>query len=528
MFGQNVDMDKLVTLNYTNVRIGDAIQNISTKYQVYFTYSKHHVPVNQRVDMEVYQVPLWETLDALFYETDVVYMNVGDQIILKKGKKPNRKKEEPLFSEVKPPMRAIEREEEPVFTASNRPYEEVEEVPLLEAYKYSLPEVLSEQPEEELDTERYYVEAPERDYSQTTAQVSIVPAFGTNMDEAENRTNNFSLNVLGGENGGVDGVEIGGFFNKVKNDVNGVQIAGLFNAVGGDVGPSKIIDGEHRKTFGIQIAGLVNTADNVRAVQIAGLTNLNGGDFQGVQIAGLGSWNGADGYGAQVSGLFNINRGDTNVQVAGITNISRDVEGTQVSGLFNRARNVDGVQFALINVCDTISGASIGLLNFVRRGYNQIEIGGSETLYGQFAFRFGSRRFYNIFQFGSQFGGTNIYSLGYGIGTTLRNFKNEKWQWNFEGVLSQISENDRWFKELNVIGELRLTAEFKISNRASFYLGPTFNVMISDLFVVEEGETIYGSTIPQYTIHDNNNSDLEPRDLKAWIGFRAGLRFGRN
>lgn len=524
-------MDQLVTINYTNVRIGDAIQNISTKYQVYFTYSKHYVPVNQRVDLEVHEAPLHETLDALFYDTDVVYTNIGDQIVLKKGDKPHRliKEEEKIYSVVKPPMRAIEQEKEEVFTASNNPYGEIESVPLLTDYAFGLPEVFSEKPKEELDTERYYVEAPEHDYFEgTTAQVSLFPSFGTNMDDAEDRTNNFSLNVLGGENGGVEGVEVGGFFNKVKNDVNGVQVAGLFNSVGGDVGPSILIDGEDRQAFGVQVAGLVNTANNVNAVQVGGLLNANRGDFSGVQVAGLGNTNGGHGQGVQASGLFNINNGDANVQVAGITNIARDVEGTQVSGLFNRAKKVEGVQFGLINVCDTITGASIGLLNFVKKGYNQVELGSGETMYGQLAVRIGSRRFYNIIQFGAQFDTENAYSIGYGIGTTIYNFNSNKWQWNLEAVLSHVSEDGRWFKDVNTMGELRLNGEFKISKHVSFFMGPTLNVMVSDLITITEEETIYGSSVPGYTIFDNENSALNSRDVKTWVGFRAGLRFGRN
>ncbi|MFT5764942.1 MAG: hypothetical protein ACI8X3_002376 [Saprospiraceae bacterium] len=537
-FGQNVNMDQSVDLNYRNVRLEDALLGISETYNIHFSYSKHYIPIDQRVNIKVAQQPLSFALDELFEETEVVYASIGDQIVLKKGKNTGRINQQedlysPQFGVIQPPIRAIDQygSKEPILTASTHPYEEVEELPILERYNYGLPGVFSERQEEEIDTEKYYVLAPEpvTDLSSATAQVSLVPFIGTNREEAKEKTNNLSLNLLGGENGGVDGVEIGGLFNKVERDVKGVQIAGFFNSVGGDVGPSKLIDGKEKKTFGVQIAGLVNTADNVHAVQVGGLWNANKGSFKGVQFGGLGNRNGGDAEGVQIGGLFNINGGNGGVQVAGVTNIARDIYGTQVSGLFNKAKNVYGVQFALINVCDTVSGASIGFLNFVKKGYNQFEMGGSETMRAQFSIRFGSRRFYNIFQFGAKFKGLNAYGIGYGIGTTINHRQSKRWQWNTELLASHIIENNEWFNNLNLLAELRLTAEYKMCRWASFYIGPTVNLMISDLLDAETGAiNATGSKIPAYVLFDNKNSDTNTIDLKGWIGVRAGLRFGRN
>ena len=538
IFGQNVDMDQPVTLNYRNVRLEDALTNISADYNVNFSYSKYYVPVEDRVNIQVARQPLSSALDVLFEETEIVYANIGDQIVLKKGKKPGRinRNEEmysPQFGAIKPPIRAIDQynSQEPVLTASTSGYEEVEQVPLLEKYNYGLPEVISQVPEEEFDSEKYYVLAPEPvpEVNPTTAQVSLVPQLGTNKDDAKNKTNNISLNVLGGENGGVDGVEIGGLFNKVTNDVRGVQIAGLFNSVGGDVGPSTLIDGEEEKTFGIQIAGLVNTADTVHAVQIGGLLNANRGSFKGMQFGGLGNKNRGDAEGVQVAGLFNINGGKGGVQVAGFVNVAEDVEGSQVSGLFNKAKRVKGMQFAAINVCDTVSGASIGLLNFVRKGYNQFELGASESFYTQAALRFGSRRFYNILQLSVKFEESNTYGVGYGIGTTIQHKQSNRWQWNAELLASHIVEEDKWFENLSMLMEFRLTAEYKMCRWASFYIGPTANLLLVDLFDSETRTTSANSSpLPPYTIFNNKNGASNSIDVQGWFGVRAGFRFGRN
>ncbi len=529
LLGQNIDMDQAVHLDYRNVRIGDALEDITNTYSVRFSYSKHYVPVEQRVDLLVEGEPLYVALDYLFDETEVVYANIGNQIVLKKGKQANSSMR---YGVIKPPIRAIDQNKEPVLTASNNPYGEIEAIPILEKYDYGLPEVFSEKPEEEFDSKKYYVLAPTPEpdiLSNTIAQVSLVPHIGTNQDDAKETTNNISLNVFGGENGGVNGLEIGGLFNKVENDVKGVQIAGLFNAVGGDVGPSTLIDGNEKKSFGVQIAGLVNVASNVHAVQYAGLLNLNKGSFRGAQFAFIGNRNGGDAQGFQFGGIFNVNNGDGGVQIAGLSNVAKNVEGTQISALFNKADDVKGSQFALINVCDTVSGASIGLLNFVKKGYNQIELGGSETMHGQLAIRFGSRRFYNIFQGGIRFDDINDYKIGYGIGTSIYFQNSKRWQWNTELVASQIIENNVWFEHLNILGELRFTFEYKMSRWASFYFGPTANLMLTKII---DSETMKGSLpnseIPPYTLFDNKIGIEQTLDIKSWIGFRAGFRFGRN
>jgi hypothetical protein len=523
-FGQSVRMDMLVSLSYTNVRLGDALQDISNSHNVRFTYSKHYVPIDKRVNVRVIQTPLTVALDHLFEDTNVEYALIGDQIVLKKSQGAQSKLE-PTFGSNDIPRRAMEQDES--LTASNRI--EIEELPVLEKYNLDWLEVISENPApgKTFDPNEYYREVEQPEYEESiSAQVTIVPNLGTNMENATNRTNHFSLNLLGGENGGVNGVEVGGLFNKVTNDVNGVQIAGLFNSVGGDVGPSGFISGEaRRKSYGVQVAGLVNSADNVRAVQVGGMINNNRGMFKGVQVAGFGNMVGIDGEGVQLAGLFNVNGGDGGVQISGITNIANDIEGGQLSGVFNRAKNVNGMQVALINVCDSITGPTIGVLNFVRKGYNQVEVGGSETMQLQTAVRFGSYNFYNILQFGAQFRGMNDYSFGYGIGGNVP-MRHPLWQWNTELLGSYVVENGQR-RPGKFLGQFRFTAEYCLADRWSVYFGPTAN-LLTGVLSVDQIEAGMESDLPLYTLFDNLN-DLNNRvDAKIWFGFRAGIRFGRN
>ena len=198
-----------------------------------------------------------------------------------------------------------------------------------------------------------------------------------------------------------------------------------------------------------------------------------------------------------------------------------------ISGLFNKADKVNGFQVGLINISDTISGASVGLLNFVRKGYNQLELGGGETMQAQVGLRFGSHKFYNIVQFGAKFNGPNAYGLGYGIGINLPNVEDEEWQWNTELVASHVFENNDW-KKLNLLTEFRLTAEYRLTSRTSLYFGPVANMMFAQM-LDRETRTVSarGTEVPLYSLIDNKRVQSTV-DIKGWVGFRAGIRFGRN
>lgn len=121
-------------------------------------------------------------------------------------------------------------------------------------------------------------------------QLSLTPGLGTHGKLSAQVINNFSFNVFGGYNGGVNGLELGGLFNIDKKNVQYVQIAGLTNLVGG-------------KVKGLQIAGIGNTVlDSMSGVQIAGVFNY-AKRMKGVQIGLINISDTLDGIGI---GLINI------------------------------------------------------------------------------------------------------------------------------------------------------------------------------------------------------------------------------
>lgn len=122
-------------------------------------------------------------------------------------------------------------------------------------------------------------------------QYSVWPGIGTHGKMSAQSVNKFSFNILGGYAAGVNGFELGGFFNMNKDNVSrSLQIAGLFNVVGGDVS-------------GVQIAGFYNNVGGrVNGLQIAGLVNKTR-HFDGLQIGMINISDSSNGYSL---GLVNI------------------------------------------------------------------------------------------------------------------------------------------------------------------------------------------------------------------------------
>ncbi len=133
------------------------------------------------------------------------------------------------------------------------------------------------------------------DYVEEPLRLSLVPAlrFGSKSDE-KTRTR-LSLNILVGDGDALDGLEVGGLVNTMRDDVRGLQAAGLANVVLG----------------------------NVRGVQAAGLTNIVMGSSRGVRAAGLVNYTGGSHRGLAASGLINASMtGGRGVSGAGVGNYS--------------------------------------------------------------------------------------------------------------------------------------------------------------------------------------------------------------
>ncbi|MFC2136579.1 hypothetical protein ACFLTE_00240 [Bacteroidota bacterium] len=256
-------------------------------------------------------------------------------------------------------------------------------------------------------------------------QITFISPMGTNGIESGKVINNFSLNMFAGVSGGLNGAEIGGFSNVIKNDAIGFQVAGFSNTVLGETNAVQIagfVNVSKNKTRGAQLAGFSNVVvADFTGAQISGFSNTVKQNSEGVQIAGFSNVSTDELEGVQISGFANTVKGNSKgVQVAGFSNVSTgNLEGAQISGFVNKADNVVGTQIGFINVCENIEkGASIGFLSIVKNGYHAFEIGVTESSFTHANLKTGSDHFYNIFSIGVKPDSEEwIWGVGYGVGT---------------------------------------------------------------------------------------------------------------
>lgn len=527
-----------INLKYTGQPLSEVLKDLSGKYEVRFAYSSDFLPMNYPVRASVQNATLTEALNLIFEGTPIKYAFIGNQVALRAEYKTNEKTGS--LSKLEKPLPKSVPQTTPIYQeAKSRESLAARRSPVSEAPSLGKRELRQLPGGNRIGPVNFRplpvvgTRDDENDSRRRLAQISLLPMLGTNASASDKVSNHFSVNVFWGANGGVEGVEVGGFVNKVTKDVAGAQVAGFGNIVGHKlygIQVGGLFNRVREDVYGIQVGGLFNTTGPATAVQVGGLFNVVNGDFAGVQTAGLFNVSTGAADGVQVSSLFNTSRGKTKTQVAALFNVAGDVEWGQIGLLFNAGKKVKGFQVGLINIADTISGMPIGLLNIIKHGYNRVEFAGNEVFHGNFALKLGARSFYNIFQLGarwdeltvqkngvSQSGTFFTWGLGYGFGTSARLGKRALV--NLEGVVMHVNEAEFWTKELNVLGQTRLTFDFRSGRRSSIFAGPVLNIMFSRLYDLESGQR--GSTLVPYSFWERDYDDVNAR---AWIGFMAGIR----
>ncbi|NVK48649.1 MAG: hypothetical protein HWE09_02695 [Cyclobacteriaceae bacterium] len=326
-------------------------------------------------------------------------------------------------------------------------------------------------------------------------QFSIVPFVGTNQKLSGSVVNDYSINLFGGYSAGTNKLELGGLFNLDRGQVSGAQLAGLVNQVGGSV-------------KGVQLAGLANVnLDSLSGFQGAGLTNFTLRGIRGVQASPLLNVSGGNMDGFQASALINYTHKNAKGVQAGILG--------NISGGY-----VEGFQFGLFNYADSVNGASIGLLSFVRKGYHTLEIGADEIYPINIGLRTGTRGFYNILSAGirPEKADSITWSFGYGIGTSPRLGK--KTYLNFELNTSQMNKGN--VLTTNLINRAYLGLDYQLAKGVAIYGGPSFNIRIFDSSYNDHPET-FGYFTPR--VFGRKTFESTNLGQEIWWGFRAGIRF---
>jgi hypothetical protein len=501
------DLEQGISLAFHNQPLGEILTEISVRYDVHFTYSRDFIPLEQPVSVEVENYPLYQTLDLIFAQTPVVYKSIGGHIVLSVDESKDQQLSQldklPLPDEIRRKKRLREYKEPQKLPNRNTQIIEHaaggDRVIEIDPTRFSIPEITHEPYQEEAPVLSIALYSMKRDWDQME-----------DIQEAK-----VLIDVLGGNHKKIDGLNIGGGVNNIHHSVRGVQLAGLGNRVNEDV-------------KGIQAAGLFNEVNGkITGLQASGLYNNAGDDVFGMQVAGAA--NIAKGKAdVQVAGLFNYTGGQTKSQVSGLMNIAGDVDWSQTSSLFNKGKTVKGFQLGLINVADTSVLGSYGLLNFIRRGYNRVEISGSDVLHANIGFKLGTRQFYNIFHFGARWdkftggdqqGAFMSWGLGYGLGTTLT--LGSRSIMNIEAVAIHLNELEPWTNELNLLNQLKFTYDIRLGRKISMFAGPVVNVHVSRLQSVAD-PALSDVNFAPYTIFDGDDGK---NNVKMWVGFQAGFRF---
>jgi hypothetical protein len=385
-------------------------------------------------------------------------------------------------------------------------------------------------------------------------QLSFVPHVGTNNLLSGCTSNLFSLNILGGYVESVKVLEAGGLINIVRRDAGVCQFSGLGNFVGGKFNglqASGLLNVTRKNFSGFQSAGISNTTSgNFNGLQASGIMNLTLGNLNGAQFSGLlnsikqkctglqasGIMNYApEVKGAQITGILNVAKKTNGVQLSGIMNQSKKCSGVQISGIFNRAdtlkgaqitglinraKYIKGVQLGVVNIADSCSGAQIGLFNVCRKGYHQIDIYATETFFTNIAYRGGTKHFYTILMAGYDprtIGNSALYTFGAGFGTSFGN--KPKLNYDVDLISQQVSLGSM-NEEINMLYRLGFGVNYKLTSAIALTLGLTYNFYMADSSSPDYETTF--SKLPPYFI--SNESAGTNRNLKTWIGLKAGVR----
>jgi hypothetical protein len=173
-------------------------------------------------------------------------------------------------------------------------------------------------------------------YRNSPLQVSFLPMLGSNGLLSGTVENRFSINIISGYSRSVNGLELGGFLNIIREDLRGTQLSGFGNVVG-------------KSSKGLQASGFFNY--NIGAftgAQLTGFSNVVTGDIEGIQVAGFLNTLRGKMDGAQLAGFTNLTTENTDgFQIAGFSNVTfKDVKLAQIAGFGNYGGNIDGLQIA--------------------------------------------------------------------------------------------------------------------------------------------------------------------------------------
>ena len=358
---------------------------------------------------------------------------------------------------------------------------------------------------------------PENELKMFPAQMSFVYPMTTQGAQTVNYRYLFSFNMFAGKVGAVQGVELGGFFNKVEGDMTGIQLGGLINSAKTVTGAQfgGLINISENVTTGIQFGGLANITKSVKGAQLGGLININT-EITGVQFGGIANI-GENIKGTQFGGIVNLTEKIEGQQFGGIANIGKEVSGVSFAGLFNRTETLRGVQFAgIVNVIDTIEkGASIALVSIVKKGaYKEWSLTFADYQNVGLSYKMGTQKFYTIFTAGGNFMEDNLWAFGVGFGN--RTSLGGRFDFQPEIVSYQYFPTN--FKHNTSVNHLKLGFVCNLNDRLGIVVAPS----VYHFYAEANKNNAYDKVSPFSPFYKNENKN---RLHSIGAGISVGLAF---
>jgi hypothetical protein len=178
---------------------------------------------------------------------------------------------------------------------------------------------------------------------------------------------------------------------------------------------------------------------------------------------------------------------------------------------------VHGLQVGVFNYAHSSEdGVPIGLISIVVKGLHELEISSNERGYANIALRTGTKKFYNILNFGfdPSMPDRALWSFGYGIGHRF----DIQPEFNLALDLTAHHLNDGKFSAYtNEWMQLAFTAEFRPARGFALSAGPVLNYFITGA----HNELL--TRFQQAPIYSNTHAD-GIRDM-MWVGAVFSLRF---
>ncbi|KRB59556.1 STN and carboxypeptidase regulatory-like domain-containing protein [Flavobacterium sp. Root186] len=346
--------------------------------------------------------------------------------------------------------------------------------------------------------------------SEVPVQASIIPSLSTRGMMNSQLNSSFSLNLLGGYTGGVRGLEMAGLYNITRMNANALQMAGIFNTVGGSVN-------------GVQLAGIYNNVfGDLNGLQMSGIHNSIKGSQNGLQITGIYNSVQKDSKGMQMSSIYNRVKGTQNgLQISGIYNAgSGIVRGAQIAGILNYAKELDGFQFGLINITDSPSGYSMGLLNFKKNGYKKISITSNEISDINLAVKTGDNKLYTILMAGRSERSDEEKLTSFGIGFGKNILLGKRFTYNPE-ISSQYLYLGNWDR-YNSLSKFDSPFTFRIFKGLAISAGPSFNIYSSERRDKNAPDNNTSTFVQDRTKRYNVIKD-NGKGITGWVGWSFGL-----